>query len=108
MNYKVDTTANFEKEAKRLIKKYKSLKAEIVELIEELEKNPLKGTPLGNDVYKVRMKIKSKGKGKRGGARILTYVRIVEEKVFMFSIYSKSEKENITDKKIKQLIKDIK
>ena len=54
------------------------------------------------------MKVKSKGKGKRGGLRVMTYVQIVDEKVVMFSIYSKSEKENITDKKIKQLVKDIK
>ena len=108
MNYKVDTTGNFEKEAKRLIKKYKSLKIEIAELINELEENPFKGTLLGNGVYKIRLKVKSTGKGKSGGARVMTYVQIVDEKVVMFSIYTKSEKDTITDKKIKQLIKNIK
>ena len=104
MSYKVDTTDNFEREAKRLIKKYKSLKKEIKDLIDELEENPEKGTHIKNGVYKIRLAVKSKGKGKRGGMRVMTQIKIVKEKVYMFSIFSKGEKNDISDKEIKRLI----
>ena len=107
MSYKVDTTDNFEREAKRLIKKYKSLKKEIEDLIDELEENPEKGTHIKNGVYKIRLAVKSKGKGKRGGMRVMTQFKIVKETVYMFSIFSKGEKDDISDKEIERLIKDI-
>ena len=105
MNYNIEVSGNFEKESKRLAKKYKSLKTEITELIAELETNPTKGTSLGNDIYKIRLAIKSKGKGKSGGARIISYVKVLEAQVLLFSIYNKSEKETLTDKEIKDLLK---
>ncbi len=55
MSYKVETTANFEKEAKKLIKKYRSLQQEIDKLIDKLEINPVKGVLLGNNIYKIRL-----------------------------------------------------
>ncbi|MCF8373117.1 MAG: type II toxin-antitoxin system RelE/ParE family toxin [Bacteroidales bacterium] len=107
MRYSVDTTPNFEKEAKRLIKKYQSLKAEIHNLVEVLANEPFQGKHLGNSIYKIRIAVKSKGKGKRGGARIMTMVKIADEKVYLFSIYSKGEKDAISDTEIQDLIKDI-
>lgn len=107
MSYKVDTTENFDREAKKLAKKYKSIKSEIADLIAELERNPIQGTQLGNSVYKIRMSIASKGKGKRGGARVMTYVKISGQTVYLFSIYSKGEKNDISDTKIQELTRDI-
>ncbi|WP_421871066.1 type II toxin-antitoxin system RelE/ParE family toxin [Marinoscillum sp.] len=104
MSFEVFITSDFKRESKSLIKKYKSLKTEIFDLITALEENPAQGTPLGNDCYKIRLSIKSKGKGKSGGARVITYVRIVEEFVYLLTIYNKSEKENISDKELKKLI----
>ena len=60
MSYKIELTPNFKKEAKRLVKEYPSLKAELASLFNELEYNPTKGTPLSNDVYKIRVAIGSK------------------------------------------------
>ncbi len=62
MNYSIELSDNFKKEAKRLVKKYRSLKSEIAALVDELETDPTKGTPLGNDIYKIRLAIASKGK----------------------------------------------
>ena len=107
MSYKVDTTVTFKKEAKRLIKKYPSLKNELAELDNSLSENPRKGTHIGNDIYKIRLAIKSKGKGKRGGARVMTKVKIVKKTVYLFSIYSKGEKNDIFDKVLKELIKQV-
>jgi mRNA-degrading endonuclease RelE of RelBE toxin-antitoxin system len=64
MSYNIELSANFKKEAKRLTKKYPSLKTELAELFTELEENPTTGTPLGNDIYKIRLAIASKNKGK--------------------------------------------
>jgi mRNA-degrading endonuclease RelE of RelBE toxin-antitoxin system len=68
VSYRVETISHFEKEAKRLKKKFKSLNIEILDLIDELEENPFQGVPLRNGFYKIRLGIKSKGKGKSGGA----------------------------------------
>jgi len=106
MNYKVELTDNFKKEAKKLIKKYASLHDEIAELGKELIKNPTFGTPLGNNVYKIRLSVASKNKGKSGGARIITFVKIIDDTVFLLSIYSKGDKDSISDREIEDLIKD--
>jgi mRNA-degrading endonuclease RelE of RelBE toxin-antitoxin system len=106
MSYSIELTDNFKKEAKRLTKKYPSLKTELAELFTELEENPTTGTPLGNDIYKIRLAVASKNKGKSGGARVLSFVKVTQTTVLLFSIYSKGELDNLTDKQIQELIKD--
>ena len=106
MSYSIELSDNFKKEAKRLSKKYPSLKSELEELFTELEENPTLGTPLGNDIYKIRLAIASKSKGKSGGARILSFVKVTQTTVLLFSIYSKGDVDNLTDKQIKELIKN--
>jgi len=101
MIYNVKNFPRFERELKRLAKKYPSLKGEYEALIEELEKNPEIGTPLGNNVYKIRLAIASKGKGKSGGARVITYLKTEQGNVYLLSIYDKGEKAFISDKEIK-------
>ena len=75
MNYKISSIPLFDKQAKRLSKKYNSLKNNLLVLIKSLEKNPKQGKALGNNFYKIRLSIASKGKGKSGGGRIITYVQ---------------------------------
>jgi mRNA-degrading endonuclease RelE of RelBE toxin-antitoxin system len=106
MSYSIELSANFKKEAKRLTKKYPSLKTELAELFTELEENPTLGTPLGNDIYKIRLAIASKNKGKSGGARVLSFVKVTQSTVLLFSIYSKGEVDSLTDKQIQELIKE--
>ncbi len=107
MSYKVDTIEVFEKQAKRLIKKYASLKSEIYELIQILKENPESGISIGKNCYKIRISIASKGKGKSGGARIITNFVVTDETVYLLSIYDKSEKENISDKELDNLLLNI-
>jgi mRNA-degrading endonuclease RelE of RelBE toxin-antitoxin system len=106
MSYNIQLSDNFKKEAKRLTKKYPSLKTELTVLFTELEENPTLGTSLGNDIYKIRLAIASKNKGKSGGARVLSFVKVTQTTVLLFSIYSKGEVDNLTDKQIQELIKD--
>lgn len=104
MSYNVKTISVFEKQAKRLIKKYPSLKTELISLIAKLKDNPSYGTALGKDCFKIRISIASKQKGKSGGARIITHFIITNSTVYLLSIYDKSEKENLTDKELKELL----
>lgn len=107
MSYNIIATPRFKKELKRLAKKYPSLKEEYSGLIEQLGNNPKSGTPIGHDCYKIRLSIASKGKGKSAGARVITYVYIDETTVFLISIYDKSEKSNINNSELLQLLKEI-
>jgi len=107
MSYNIIPTDNFNREAKKLAKKHRSLKSDLTALGKELIENPTKGTHLGNSVYKMRMAITSKGKGKSGGARVISYVLTQDEEIYLLSIYDKSEQSSISDNEIKELIKQL-
>ncbi len=100
----------FEHEAKKLIKRYRSLKNELAELIENMKVNPFQGVDLGGGVRKIRLAISSKGKGKSGGARVISHTEIVLEMmsgtVTLLYIYDKSEQSTISDKQIQKLLKE--
>ena len=105
MSFEIKITPKFEKELKRLSKKYPSLKTEYPELVQSLRENPIQGTSLGDNCYKVRIPIASKGKGKSGGARTITYLKIKDTTVFLLTIYDKGEKETTSSKEIEDLLK---
>jgi mRNA-degrading endonuclease RelE of RelBE toxin-antitoxin system len=104
MSFEVIATDPFERKLKKLAKKYKSLGADLAILFEELEENPTLGVSIGKDCYKIRVHITSKGKGKSGGARLITYVRVVKNTIFLMDIYDKSEQATISAKELKMLI----
>jgi len=104
MRFDVIATDPFARKFKKLAKKYRSLKSDLLPIIEELAENPKLGTSLGKQCYKIRVAITSKGKGKSGGARLTTYVRILKQTVFLLDIYDKSEQDTISDKELKLLI----
>ena len=108
MNYNIIPIDKFKKEAKRLLKKYPSLKKELSALSLLLNTNPTAGTPLGNDSYKIRLAIKSKNTGKSGGARIITYVITENKEVYLLTIYDKADLDTIDDKTLKKIIQNIK
>ena len=105
MSYSVFYIAPFEKQLKRLSKKFPSLKKEFSDILTELKNDPFTGTAIGNDCYKIRMAIASKGKGKSGGARIITCVKVMRNSVYLLSIYDKSEQDDIPDKNLFELLK---
>jgi len=105
MSYSIEITALFEKQLKRLSKKFPSLKKEYADLIISLKQNPKQGTFIGNNCYKIRLAIASKGKGKSGGARVITHVQITNTKIFMLSVYDKSEQSDINDNELIEWVK---
>lgn len=107
MNYEIIATPQFKRDIKKLVKKYVSLKYEYAKLIEILEKNPIQGTSLGENCFKIRIAIASKQKGKSGGARVITYVILKEKTIFLLTIYDKSEKESVSVKELQALLNQI-
>lgn len=108
MNCRITVTNGFLKELKRLAKKYRSIKEDVAQLGKSLKATPTQGADLGNGIRKVRMAIASKGKGKSGGARVITYTVLLaatETEIKLLTIYDKSEKSNITDAEIQELRK---
>lgn len=107
MSYNIKTIPYFDRQAKRLSRKYRSFKTELSELLDSLEIDPTQGVALGNDCYKIRVAIKYKGKGKSGGARAVTHVIAVRKDVYLLTVFDKSEKDNITDKELQEFLKMI-
>ena len=104
MSYNILPTRRFERELKRLVKKFPSFKNEFAALIAEISNNPITGTFIGNNCYKIRLAIGSKSKGKNSGARVITYLYIETETVYLLTIYDKSEKNDIKPNELKELI----
>ena len=105
MSYRVLSTSNFGKQVKQLVKKYPSLASDLKKLKLILEANPRTGISLGKDCYKVRIRISSKGKGKSGGGRVITYVKIKPQPINPLAISNKPEREKLTLKKLQTCLK---
>ena len=109
MSYSIKVTSNFAKEAKRLAKKYPSFKKDYEELKNSLQENPLQGDELTPGIRKIRLAIKSKGKGKSGGARVITFNVLAEQQngmVVLVLIYDKSDFSTVDVNTVKELIRD--
>lgn len=104
MSYKVIPTPDFKKLFKKLAKKFPSLKADLQKLINTISEDPATGTNLGHNLYKIRMAISSKGKGKSGGARVITFLVTDDQEIYLVYIYDKNQLENLTKDQILQLL----
>ena len=115
MKVTVRITRSFATAAKPLLKKYPSLTKDLLRLEQDLNSNPKMGTSLGQNVYKIRVKISSKRQGKSGGARVISLVEtilvgeleVTEEKttVNLITIYDKADTASISSKELKELIR---
>lgn len=108
MNCKISFTPVFERSLKRLAKHYRSLKDDFRVFLQSMHEEPLQGADLGGGLRKVRMQISSKGKGKRGGARVITFKVFQKDdeiEIRLLDIYDKSECDTLTDKELKELMK---
>lgn len=107
MSYEIKRLPTFDRQAKRLAKKYASLKADLRLLFDSLQENPTQGAALGKGCYKVRMAITSKKQGKSGGARVITFVKVTHEAVYLLAVYDKSEQENLDDGELETYLSQI-
>ncbi|MDY0122518.1 MAG: type II toxin-antitoxin system RelE/ParE family toxin [Sulfurimonas sp.] len=95
---------NFLKEAKQLSKKYKLLKSDLKQAVDEIETSQNLGVSLGLHFFKKRVKNSSIPTGKSGGFRIIIYAQ-VEDKIILLSIFSKTDKENLSDEELSLALK---
>lgn len=108
MNFEIIATQTFSRQLKVLGKRHRSLKSDISEFINSLKQNPLQGDEIAPNIRKIRLAITSKGKGKSGGARIITYTimaSIEKGLIYLVYIYDKSDYESVDEKKIQELLK---
>ena len=100
----------FKRQFKRLKKKYPSLTDDLKIFSLDLRANPQQGVSLGARLYKVRMAIAAKGKGKSGGARVITYRLLATQErieITLLTIYDKNEIDNLSDDYLRSLVKDL-
>ena len=110
MNFDIIPTPDFERALKALAKKHRSLKNDLLEFSKSLQMNPFQGVELCPGIRKIRMAITSKGKGKSGGARVITYTVIATEAggtVYLMGIYDKSDFSTVDISIIKQLVRSL-
>jgi len=107
MSYNILTIPKFDKDFKKLAKKYKRIKIDLTTLLNDLIVNPKIGISLGDNIYKIRMANSSIPTGKSGGFRVISYYLDEDNNIFLLSIYSKSDKESITNEEIKEALKEV-
>jgi hypothetical protein len=100
----IEYSDSFLKEAKKLSKKYKLLKSDLKQAVEEIQSNNDLGVYLGFNIFKKRVKNSSIPTGKSGGFRVIIYQQI-KNKIVLISIYSKTEKENLSDEELSGILK---
>ncbi|MDD2779997.1 type II toxin-antitoxin system RelE/ParE family toxin [Sulfuricurvum sp.] len=103
---RIEPSPRFIKDAKTLAKKYKKLSDDLEFLQKTLLENPLSGTPLGNNIFKIRIPNSSIPTGKSGGFRVITYY-LSEEILFLLTIYSKSDRESISSSVIDSIVENL-
>ncbi len=104
---KISVRDSFKRDFKKLAKKYNHITDDLEKLFESLNENPTQGIPLGLDCFKVRMSISDKRKGKSGGARVITCVKIIKDSIFLLAIYDKSEQATISKDELKDLVEQL-
>lgn len=109
MNFEVLPTPNFERAVKLLAKRHRSLKQDLLKFAKSLQDNPFQGVELSPGIRKIRMAITSKGRGKSGGARVITYTVLAAEKegtVYLIDIYDKVDYSTVDVAIIRKVIEE--
>lgn len=110
MSLKIVRSDYFTSEMKRLAKRYRSIAKDYEEFLESIKQNPLQGVEIAPGIRKVRMAITSKGKGKSGGARVITFNALVSEHdgvIYLLLIYDKADASNVKMNVVKEIIKEM-
>ena len=103
----IEISPRFEKDLKGLVKKFKKITDDLALFKKEILQNPRSGTALGNNCYKIRVPNSSVPTGKSGGFRIITLLKLQEDRIILLTIYSKSEKETISDKELQTILEEL-
>jgi mRNA-degrading endonuclease RelE of RelBE toxin-antitoxin system len=107
MPYSILTVPEFDRNVKSLFKRYKNIRLDLEKLTTLLQENPISGTHLFNNCYKIRLANSSIPTGKSKGFRVIIYHISQDANIYLLSIYAKSDRENISDSEIKEILKGI-
>ena len=110
MNFKIQTTSYFDAEAKRLGKRYRSFVDDLKSFRDSITEDPFQGTEIMPGIGKVRMSIETKGRGKSGGARVITFTYLVSEEsgnVILLLLYDKADASSVKSNVVKKIVKDL-
>lgn len=110
MSFEVVTTAEFESQAKSLQKRHRSFKDDLKALVLSLMENPFQGVELSPGIRKIRMAIASKGRGKSGGARVITYTVVAAEmqgRVYLMNVYDKADFSSVELSVVKKMVEKL-
>ena len=105
MKFKIETIPRFEKDVKKLKKKFPKIKNDLIDFIDKLSSNPKLGTDLGENIFKVRIPNSSIPTGKSGGFRIITYYK-KDTVLYLVTIYSKTEQDTILTDRLGKIVKE--
>jgi mRNA-degrading endonuclease RelE of RelBE toxin-antitoxin system len=105
VSLKIISLDSFEKDVKRLAKKYNKIASDLRELGNTLTDNPKAGIAMSNSLYKLRLKNSSASSGKSGGFRVIYYYIDEQNNIYLMKIYSKTEIENISEEKLLDILK---
>ncbi len=110
MSFEISTTPEFENQAKSLQKRHRSFKNDLKDFVISLKENPFQGVELSPGIRKIRMAITSKGRGKSGGARVITYTVVTAEtdgRVYLMNVYDKSDFSTVELSVLKEIVRDL-
>lgn len=110
MSFEISTTPEFESQAKSLQKRHRSFKNDLKDLVISLKENPFQGVELSPGIRKIRMAITSKGRGKSGGARVITYTVVTAEtdgRVYLMNVYDKADFSTVELSVLKEIVRDL-
>ena len=105
---RVETAPTFERDVKRLSRRYARIRLDIEPIIAELQRGALPGDRVQGlklVVYKVRAANRDAKRGKSGGYRVIYYLPI-GDLIVLLTIYSKSEQKDISARDIAKIVNE--
>ncbi len=103
----IEDTKIFQKAVKKLQKRFKNIELDCDEFISTIQTTDDLGIALGSGVYKVRIANSDKHSGKSAGYRLITYLKLIDGRLYLVYIYDKSDLDNLSENQLDELIKKV-
>ena len=102
--FTIRDTETFNKSVKKLKKKFRNIEQDYQLFIDSIKTDEDLGIHLKDGIYKSRLASSDKKSGKRSGYRLISYLKIIDNEIYLMFIYDKSEFENISESDLDQLL----
>lgn len=105
--FSVFESVTYKHSKKQLKKRFRQIDSDVNQFLHSLESVNDLGISLGDGIYKVRIANSDKNKGKSAGYRLITLLKVIESHIHLIYIYDKSDLENITEKELDEMVREI-